>query len=175
MNTRAIVLAVMGIGCVTSGWADTYAGDLEINGETNVTVASGTLTWSGRITGSGTITKLGGGTLQIVSTNDSFSGNWIVREGTLYTGSAINKPVKFLGTGKVTVYASTEHESCINVWTSILPNEVEVIGASSAAHPALKAANQASYGNVITANSDLYIYQTGYSGGKQPFDDKLKF
>ncbi len=149
--------------------------DLQINEPTNVVVESGTTTWYGKLTGSGTITKEGAGTLLVASTNDNFSGNWVVKDGSLKTGSAINKVVKFLGTGKVTVYASTEHDSSIEVQTSILPNQVEVIGKSSVAHPAIKANGQTSYGALITADNDLYIYQTNYGSGTQPFANKLIF
>ena len=148
---------------------------LVINEPTNVVVESGTVKWMCKLEGNGTITKSGNGTLDVTHTNTNFNGEWIIQAGTLHSGSAMGKKIPFFGNGKITIHASTEHDSGVFVQTSVLTNAIDVIGASSQDHPALKAASQSSYAGPITADSDLFIYQTSYAGGGSRLNDKLIF
>ncbi|MCQ2389996.1 MAG: hypothetical protein MJ240_01120 [Kiritimatiellae bacterium] len=178
-GTRAS-LWTMGVALAASwgAWGvdiASFEDTLTINEPTNVVVEAGTVTWNCRLEGNGTITKSGAGTLLVQNTNTNFSGEWIVERGELKSGSMINKVVPFFGTGKITVHASTSYTCSVTVWTSILPNDIEVVGPVSMAYPPLQANNQASFGGLITATDGLAFYQTGYSSGAYAEQEKLKF
>jgi len=81
-------LSVYNVSFATNG--ATLAGNVTVN-NTDFDVASGdTNTVSGETDGSGTVTKLGGGTLVLSGTNNSYTGITDVRNGTLRAVTVAN-------------------------------------------------------------------------------------